>query len=80
MNLYKVSGILLIIMSGFLYTLERGFSVLSTSIVRAGFYSGTMTGEVPGIEVNGFLDNLFVPLFLITGVLLVIYGFIKRPK
>jgi len=78
MNFFRISGIVLIIMSGLLYTLERGFSLISTSLVRAGFYSGTMSGEVPQVDVNGFFDNVFVPLFLFTGVVLAIYGFTKK--
>ncbi len=75
MNFYKILGSIFIIMSGLIYTLERGFFLLSTSIIRAGFDFGRMTGEVPQVEVNGFLDNIYAPLFLILGLLLVVYGF-----
>ncbi|KIY23764.1 MULTISPECIES: hypothetical protein [Mesobacillus] len=78
MNFYKILGIVLIIISGLIYTLERGFTVLSTSIVRAGFYSGRMTGEVPNVEASGILDNFYVPLFLAFGVLLIIYWFKRK--
>lgn len=78
MNFYKVTGIILIIMSGLIYTLERGFSLVSTSIVKAGFYSGTMTGGVPEVEASGFFNNWFVPLFLVVGLALVIYDFKKK--
>ena len=78
MNFYKVTGIVFLIMSGLMYTLERGFSLISTSIVKAGFYAGTMTGEIPNVEASGFLTNLFVPLFLIIGAVLVIYDFKKE--
>ncbi|QDQ02375.1 hypothetical protein FOH38_18900 [Lysinibacillus fusiformis] len=78
MKQYKVLGVVLIIISGLIYSLERGFSMLSTSMIRAGFFSGGMTGEVPEVEVNTFFSNFYVPLFLIVGLMLVIYGFLKK--
>ncbi|MBP1949898.1 hypothetical protein [Virgibacillus litoralis] len=78
MKFYKITGIVFIIMSGLIYTLEKGFSLLSTSIVRAGFFSGAKTGGVPEIEASGFFGNLYVPLFLILGLLFIIYGFLKK--
>ncbi|WP_163970345.1 hypothetical protein [Oceanobacillus halotolerans] len=80
MDFYKVTGIIFIIMSGFLYTLENGFSILATSIVRAGFYAGTMTGGVPEVEGSGLFDNTFVPLFLIIGLVCFSYGYKKSPN
>lgn len=77
---YKITGIVFIVMAGFIYTLERGFSLLSTSVVRAGFFAGQMTGEVPDVETGGFFDNLFVPAFLILGIIFIIYGFSKFEK
>jgi hypothetical protein len=53
---YKVTGIVFVAMAGFIYTLERGFSLLSTSIVQAGFFSGQMTRGVPDVETNGFFN------------------------
>lgn len=79
MKFYRVTGIVFIIMAGFIYTLERGFSLLSTSIVRAGFFAGGNTGGVPEIEINSLFNNLFVPAFLILGILSLIYGF-SKPK
>ena len=78
MNFYKTTGCIFIIMSGLIYTFERGFSLLSTSIIKAGFFSGTMTGEVPEVEASGFFNNLFVPVFLTIGVTLMIYGIKKK--
>lgn len=78
MNFYKTTGFVFIIMSGLIYTLERGFSLISTSVIKAGFFSGTMTGEIPEVEVSGFFNNLFVPLFLTVGVALIIYGVKKK--
>ncbi|MFJ7738832.1 hypothetical protein ACIQ2D_21225 [Lysinibacillus sp. NPDC097287] len=78
MKLYKVFGAVFIIISGLIYTLERGFSMLSTSLIRAGFFSGGMGGEIPEVEVNTLFSNLYVPLFLIIGLILVVYGFLKK--
>ncbi|WP_078546780.1 hypothetical protein [Litchfieldia alkalitelluris] len=75
MKYYKITGIVFLIMSGLIYTLERGFSLISTSIVKAGFYAGTMSGEVPTIEASGIFNNFFVLIFLIIGVAFVVYGF-----
>lgn len=77
---FKITGIVFIVMAGVIYTLERGFSLLSTSIVRAGFFSGQINGGVPDVETNGFFDNLFVPAFLILGIIVLIYGFSKSVK
>jgi hypothetical protein len=74
---YKITGIVFIALAGFIYTLERGFSLLSTSIIQAGFFSGQMSGGVPDVETNGFFANLFVPAFLILGIIILIYGFSK---
>ena len=78
MNFYKTTGFVFIVMSGLIYTLERGFSLISSSIIQAGFFAGKMTGENPGIEVSGFFNNFFVPLFFIIGVTLIIYGVKKK--
>jgi hypothetical protein len=78
MNLYKSIGFVFIIMSGVVYTLERGFSILSTSIVKAGFFSGTMSGKIPKVEAVGFFENPFTPLFLFLGLILVGYGYKKK--
>jgi hypothetical protein len=71
-------GIFFIIASGFIFSIERGFSMLSSSIIRAGFFSGGMNGEVPEVTINGFFSNFYVPLFFTIGFILVIYGFLKK--
>ncbi|MCF6137709.1 hypothetical protein [Pseudalkalibacillus berkeleyi] len=78
MNFYKITGLLLAIMSGLIYTLERGVSLISSSLIKAGFFSGRMTGEVPEVEASGFFSNLFVPLFFFTGLALIIYSIKKK--
>jgi hypothetical protein len=78
MKSYEILGTIFILMSGFIYTIERGFSILSSSLVRAGFLSGRWGGEVPRVEISGFFTNVYVPLFLMVGLALVFYGFMKR--
>lgn len=73
-------GAIFIVMSGLIYTIERGFTILSTNIVKSGFYSGGMTGEVPEVETNNMFDNLYVPGFLLIGILLLIYSFMFTKK
>lgn len=75
---FTIIGIVFIMMSGMIYVLERGFSLISTSIVKAGFYAGTMTGEVPTVEAVGFTSNFFVPIFLVVGIIALIIGFEKK--
>ena len=60
-NNYKVIGFISLVTSGIIYTLERFVTAMSTSIVQAGFFSGQMTGGVPGVETANFFDNFFVP-------------------
>ena len=78
MNFYKTTGFVFIVMSGLIYTLEQGFYLIASSIIQAGFFSGTMTGEIPEVDASGFFNNFFVPLFLVIGVALIIYGFKKK--
>ncbi|ACA40094.1 hypothetical protein Bsph_2543 [Lysinibacillus sphaericus C3-41] len=65
-------------MAGLIYTIERAFTMLSTSIVQAGFFAGNMSGEVPDIKMSSFTDNLFVPLFFVLGIITLVYSFPKK--
>lgn len=80
MKFYKVTGVLLIITSAVLFTIERVFSMISTSIAKSGFYAGGWTGSVPEIEVNGFFDNIYVPILLLAGIVCFIYGLRKETE
>jgi len=71
----KIIGAMFIISSGLIYTFERVCSILSSSIVKAGFFSGGMTGAVPEVEVVGVFDNVYIPGLFIGGILILIYGF-----
>ncbi|PIJ99162.1 hypothetical protein [Lysinibacillus sphaericus] len=74
----RIVGVALLIMAGLIYTIERGFTMLSTSIVQAGFFAGNMSGEVPDIKMSSFTDNLFVPLFFVLGIITLVYSFLKK--
>ncbi|MBI6863802.1 MULTISPECIES: hypothetical protein [Lysinibacillus] len=74
----RIIGVALLIMAGLIYTIERGFTMLSTSIVQAGFFAGNMSGEVPDIKMSSFTDNLFVPLFFVLGIITLVYSFLKK--
>lgn len=74
----RIIGVAFLIMAGLIYTIERGFTMLSTSIVQAGFFAGNMSGEVPDIKMSSFTDNLFVPLFFVLGIITLVYSFLKK--
>ncbi|CAM4399060.1 hypothetical protein PAXY110619_11650 [Paenibacillus xylanexedens] len=76
MNL-RTTGILLLIMAGFFYTLERVIAYLSTYIVTIG-----KTGISVDLTVlyPGFFDNLFVPIFAFLGSVLFIVDLIIKNK
>lgn len=74
----RIIGVALLIMAGLIYTIECGFTMLSTSIVQAGFFAGNMSGEVPDIKMSSFTDNLFVPLFFVLGIITLVYSFLKK--
>lgn len=78
MSILRIIGVALLIMAGLIYTIERGFTMLSTSIVQAGFFAGNMSGEVPDIKMSSFTDNLFVPLFFVLGIITLVYSFLKK--
>jgi len=77
-SILRIIGVALLIMAGLIYTIERGFTMLSTSIVQAGFFAGNMSGEVPDIKMSSFTDNLFVPLFFVLGIITLVYSFLKK--
>ena len=74
----RIVGVALLIMAGLIYTIERGFTMLSTSIVQAGFFAGRISGEIPEIEISSFTDILFVPLFFVLGIITLVYSFLKK--
>lgn len=78
MSILRIIGVAFLIMAGLIYTIERGFTMLSTSIVQAGFFAGRISGEIPEIKISSFTDNLFVPLFFVLGIITLVYSFLKK--
>lgn len=74
----RILGFVFILVGGIIYSIERAVSIMSTSMIRAGFFAGSMTGEVPNVEASGLFSNPFVPIFLCLGMGLIIYSFIKN--
>lgn len=73
-------GYFFLLVSGILYTLERVGNKLADSILKAGFYAGSKTGEEPSILELKIYDNIFIILFLILGVSSIIYHYRKEIK
>ncbi|SYX86039.1 conserved protein of unknown function [Paenibacillus alvei] len=57
---------------------ERAASQIAGYLELSGFLAGGKTGNVPIPKTAGFFDNLFIPLFLIIGIVLLILGRYKR--
>ena len=70
-------GLVFILVGGFIYSIERAASMLSSSMILAGFYAGNMTGETPVIIEGSLFSNPFAIIFLCIGIGLVVYGFRK---
>lgn len=49
----RILGFVFILVGGIIYSIKRAVSILSTSMIRAGFFAGSMTGEVPNVEASG---------------------------
>jgi len=74
----RILGFVFILAGGIIYSMERAVSILSTSMIRAGFFAGSMSGEVPAVEASGLFSNPFAPIFLCLGIGLILYSFIKN--
>ena len=46
MKTVRILGFVFILVGGIIYSIERAVSIMSTSMIRAGFFAGSMTGEV----------------------------------
>lgn len=80
LNKEMAMGGIFLVISGFIFTLERFFSILEwmaefvpVQIIGHGSYSTKPS-------MPGFFDNLFVPLFFAFGTFLFIVGIIKVYK
>jgi hypothetical protein len=78
MQTYRVLGAIFILTSGLIYSIERTVTMLSKSIVLAGFEAGKITGETPSVDTGSVFSNLFVPIFFVAGLILIIYSLRKK--
>lgn len=70
-KLYYVLGTVFIIASGFLYSFERFISYYEwIGILNANIDMYSATPHLPGI-----LTNIFIPVFIIIGVVLIVKGY-----
>jgi len=78
-NINKISGIILIVMSGIIYTLENITEKISSAMVASGY---AMTGIGVDRTYNniGLFDNFFVWFFFLVGFILLVFGFPKEKK
>lgn len=68
-----ILGTLFVITSGLIYTLERAILVL----VWIGEINAKFNGMVPNYStgpLEPFTNNIFVPIFLLVGIVLFAYG------
>jgi hypothetical protein len=75
-KLYYVLGTIFIIVSGFLYTIERGiayYSWIGQRISASQVGSFSSNPELPGL-----LSNIYIPVFVIIGVIFYALGYKKR--
>lgn len=76
-NFYKFLGAFLLIASGLFYTAERISARISSAIVAAGF--STHRNVVENIpSYSGLFDNFFVWFLWFVGILILIFGFVKK--
>jgi hypothetical protein len=73
-----VIGVMFIIVSGLMYTIERATTYIAGNLQLAGFYAGRMSGEVPSPQMPSFSDNIFIPVFLLVGIAIIAFASLKR--
>lgn len=62
----RILGFVFILVGGIIYSIERAVSIMSTSMIRAGFFAGSMTGEVPNVESERFFFESICSNFLVS--------------
>ncbi|CAG7659002.1 hypothetical protein ACFQI7_36805 [Paenibacillus allorhizosphaerae] len=74
---FQIAGIIFIIIAGILYTLERCANWIANGLSAQGLavHSGNGSLGVPWVSVN---DNVFVTTFVVVGIVMFLYGFLKK--
>ena len=77
----KIIGTLLIIASGIIYTLEKSFVDISNAIIRTGGVIAHPNGGMwRNILDEHTFNNPFAWVFLIVGLLLLVYAYTRKSK
>lgn len=71
-------GMIFLLSSGFIYTIEKNLVLLAGHIELLGFRIAKINGPVP--EPKTELSNIFVWLFLLIGLGCILYSVIKSQK
>jgi hypothetical protein len=75
-KLYYFLGSIFIITSGFLYTIERGIAYYSWI---GQMMSASHTGSFPNNpKLPNLLTNIYIPVFIIIGVVFIYLGYRKK--
>lgn len=74
---YEITGIIFVISSGVLYTLEHCANWIANGLSAQGLASFSGNGSLgePWVDVT---DNAFVISFLIIGIVLFLYGWFRK--
>ncbi|MFC6333078.1 hypothetical protein ACFP56_10620 [Paenibacillus septentrionalis] len=78
-NINKILGIILIVMSGIIYTMENITEKISSALVATGYAITGIGVDRTGNNI-GLFENFFVWLFLLVGFILLASGFSKERK
>lgn len=76
-NSYQISGIVFIIISGLMYTLERCANWIANGLSALGLavHAGNGSLNPPWVGIN---NNIFVIIFIVIGVGMFFYGSQKK--
>lgn len=73
---YYVLGTIFIVVSGFIYTIERGiayYSWIGQRMSASQIGSSTTSPQLPGL-----LTNIYIPAFVIVGVIFYVKGYMEK--
>lgn len=76
---YKITGIIFVVFSGVLYTLERCANWISSGLSAQGLasFSGDGSLSEPWVDLK---NNVFVIPFLVIGIVSFLYGLYRNIK
>ncbi|MBD7968698.1 hypothetical protein [Paenibacillus gallinarum] len=76
---YEITGIIFVVFSGLLYTLERCANWISNGLRAQGLasFSGDVLSSEPWVDLK---NNVFVISFLVIGIVAFLYGLYRNNK